>query len=493
MNSSDLIALRPHFRRNDNDLHFFLSGRVFHSLTEGEARVWDRLQTGPLPLDDLGDATAVEALANAGVVDVIDPVSDAGRRPILVIEPHCDDAALSIGATMWKMRHEAEFHVLTLASRSNYTSAFQLHRDYFDRSKITAMRAAEGRLFVQHLGGHYHCGGMAEATLRYSDSDWNLGFFDDHQVAVANFNNRRSTPAVLHAWARQLGDFLSGAAFDEIWIPLGAGTHSDHDLARNAALQVLMESRPDAVIRLYEDVPYGGEFPEHSERILRNLKEAGAIVTPWSQDVTDNFSKKLSLLTIFASQFKVAAIRTGVERSAGAESGTERVEHLWTVEALPRELDRDRIWFGAPDIVGTDRQLPKFRRGAEAARRVAVFAINAAGGWASDLNRLRKLFPLAKFVVYAGPKAIAEFEALENPDVRVRPVSGGAASWIWAALREIPTSHRILIAGDAVGKARRLTRLWPSGRSIIISQMDHLAQALASDEGRLGGVVDNRS
>jgi LmbE family N-acetylglucosaminyl deacetylase len=479
MNSSDLIAVRPHFRRNGSDLHFFLSERVFHTLTEGEALVWDRLQAGALPLEALSDATAVESLARAGVVEVIAPIPGANRRRILVVEPHCDDAALSVGATMWKMRREVEFHLLTLASRSNYTSAFQLHRDNFDRSKITAMRAAEGRLFAQHVGGQYHCAGMAEATLRYSDSDWDLDFFNDHEVAVANFNNRRSTPSVLHAWVERLRDFLSAAGFDEIWIPFGAGTHSDHDLARNAALQVLMEARPQAVFRLYEDVPYGGEFPGHSERILRQLRNAGAVLTPWDQDVTDAFSRKLSLLTIFASQFKVAAIRAGVERSAGPEA--ERIERLWTMDVLPREIDRDRIWFGAPDIEQAASELPRFRNGAEAARRVAVFAINAAGGWPSDLVRLRELFPRATFIVYAGPRAIAEFNAVETPLVRVRPVTGASAAWIRAALREIGTSHRILIAGQAVGKARGLARLWFSGRSIIVSQMDHLTQALTSD------------
>jgi LmbE family N-acetylglucosaminyl deacetylase len=473
-----LIAARPHFRREGNQLYFFLSERPFHSLTPSEAAAWDKLERRAQSLEDLADPAAVGRLVEAGLVEQITPVDEQERRRILVIEPHCDDAALSVGATMWKMRKEVEFHLLTMASRSNYTSAFQLHRNYFDRAAITAMRTAEGNLFARHLGGHYHCADMAEATLRYNDSDWNLSFYNSHQVPIAISNNRRAPRAVLDKWIERLRGFFHGQAFDEIWVPLGAGTHSDHDLARNAALELISKEHPRALVRLYEDVPYGAEFQEHTRRILRALAEAGAKLTPWPQDVTAEFPAKLSLLEIFASQFKVRSIRAGVERSAGGPAEPTRRERLWTLERLPRQLPEDEMWIGKPGVLKAAAELPQFLKGASTARRAALFAISAAGRWPEDFTLLRKHFPVARFVVYASPRVCAEFRAAENSPVELHCLDGRAVSWFKAALAEVTTGHRIIVAGDAVDKARGLMMLWPTGRKIACSEMGHLIQAL---------------
>jgi hypothetical protein len=44
----------------------------------------------------------------------------------------------------------------------------------------------------------------------------------------------------------------------------------------------------------------------------------------------------------------------------------------------------------------------------------------------------------------------------------------------------VPTSHRLIIAADALSKARALTLLWPTGRKLVCSDMDHLMEALAA-------------
>jgi len=480
MSSDPIIAARPHFRREGDDLYFFLSNRVFHHLTPAEAEIWDMLQSRPVPLPRLSDAEAVQSLIEAGLVERIEPIEEPNRRQILVIEPHCDDAALSIGGTMWKMRHEVEFHLVTMASRSNYSTAFQMHRDHFDRSQITAMRTAEGELFMRHLGGQYRCAGLSEATLRYDDSDWDLDFFNAHEVPVAIAGNRRAPGAVLDCWVEYIKALLRERSYDEIWIPLGAGTHSDHDLARNAALSALLSERPSGVVRMYEDVPYGVHFPEHRNRIPRLLSAAGARLEPWHQDIGGDFDAKLSLLSIFASQFKVPSIREGVERSANRNRGLAKVEHLWTLEQLPSELPADALWIGAPGVSEASAGLRGFLKGADRARRVAIFAIGAAGRWREDLSLLSAVFPAAKFVVYAGPKVCADFRRVEDCRFELHCLNGRASSWLRSALREVPTSHRLIIAADALSKARALTLLWPTGRKLVCSDMDHLMEALAA-------------
>ena len=480
MSSDPIIAARPHFRREGDDLFFFLSNRPFHCLTAPEAAIWDMLQSGPVPQPKLSDAAAVQSMVESGLVERIQPIEEPNRRQILVIEPHCDDAALSIGGTMWRMRTEAEFHLVTMASRSNYSTAFQMHRDRFNRSQITAMRTAEGQLFMRHLGGRYRCAGFSEATLRYDDSDWDLDFFNAHEVPVAIAGNRRAPSAVLDSWVEYIKALLSERSYDEIWIPLGAGTHSDHDLARNAALRALLSERPVGVVRMYEDVPYGVHFPEHRDRIPRLLSAAGARLEPWRQDITGDFDAKLSLLSIFASQFKVPSILHGVERSASRDGGSEKIEHMWTLEQLPSELPADALWIGAPDVSEASAGLGDFLKGADRARRVAIFAIGAAGRWREDLSLLSAVFPAARFVVYAGPRVCADFRRVEDRRFELHCLDGRASSWLRSALREVSTSHRLIIAADALSKARALKLLWPTGRKLVCSDLDHLMQALAA-------------
>lgn len=473
-----LVHARPHFRREGDDLYFFLSSRVYRRLNEAEAAIWDAVSGGPATIGELHHRVAVEKMAENGLIEIVAPVGAKGRRRILVVEPHCDDAALSIGATMWKMREQIEFHLLTMASRSNYSTAFHMHRDCFNRSRITEMRTAEGELFMAHLGGTYHCAGLPEATLRYKDSDWNLDFFNAHEVAAAISNNRRAPPRVLQEWIARLREFLRDRSFAEIWLPLGAGTHSDHDLARAAGLRVLMD-QPAATVRLYEDVPYGVHYQEHTTRILKLLETHGATLTPCPEDVTDEFPTKLSLLEIFASQFKVGAIRGGVE-SASAADGGRKVERLWTLDTLPSQLPEDQLWIGAPEVQKAAASLQTFRTGASSETRVAIFAINASGRWADDLGLVTNLFPRAKFVVYAGPRVFAEFEEVENPAVDLNRLDGRPASWLRAALRELGTGHRIVIAGEAGSKVKALKAFWRIGRTMTVPAMDNLFQALAS-------------
>ena len=472
--ADSLIVPRPHFRQVGTDLYFFLSNRVFHTLNPAEARLWKSIQDRPVPVADAGDTETIRSLAAAHVIDVVATVSQENRRRILVVEPHCDDAALSVGATMWQLRNDVEFHLLTMASRSNYTSAFQLHRDCFKRSEISRIRASEGALFAMHFGGHYHCAGLAEATLRYANQDWNLDFFNGHEVPVAVANNRRADAATLDNWVDALRSFLQDRTFEEIWIPLGAGTHSDHDLARNASLRVLSTERPSGIIRLYEDVPYGAEFQEHTDRILKELQSSGARLTPWHRDVTEDYETKLSLLSIFASQFKVPAIEPGVEWSAGSNP---RIERLWTLDVLPDPLPEEEIWIGAPEIADISRVVERFLDCSSFAKRLAIFAISASGRWRHDLEQLRALFPRAKIVIYAGPRVSAEFECTTDARVELHRLSGRTRSWVAAALREVSTGYRLMIAGDSMAKSRKVRKLWPAGKTLVVRDMDHFIHA----------------
>src|SRR5262249_55274641 len=119
--------------------------------------------------------------ASLGVCELPPAGFPSGRRRILVIEPHMDDAALSVGGIMWLRRIKCEFTVLSLAGVSNFTSYYESGRDFFDIAEVTALRKAESTLFLKHVGGHHLTLNLLEAPLRYQNGQWTLDWFGRHR------------------------------------------------------------------------------------------------------------------------------------------------------------------------------------------------------------------------------------------------------------------------------------------------------------------------
>src|SRR4051812_44091408 len=88
-----LVYARPHFRREGGNLYFFLSSRIHRRLNEAEAAIWDALGAGPATIGELHDRFAVKEMAEKGLIEIVAPLGANNRRRILVVEPHCDDAA----------------------------------------------------------------------------------------------------------------------------------------------------------------------------------------------------------------------------------------------------------------------------------------------------------------------------------------------------------------------------------------------------------------
>src|SRR5207249_10597379 len=105
-------------------------------LAPGESAVWEAL-TGEVSVDELrarfpeaGERALGRFLA-AGVCELVAPHFPSGRRRVVIIEPHVDDAVLSVGGTMWVRREACEFLLVTVSGRSNFTSYYYLDREFF--------------------------------------------------------------------------------------------------------------------------------------------------------------------------------------------------------------------------------------------------------------------------------------------------------------------------------------------------------------------------
>ena len=356
------VEARPHFHLKGDELYFLNSQRPAAKLSNEQREFWNSLQDSPTlhALNANFPDNTNELLTffvEQAFCDVFEPVK-GDRKKVLVLEPHCDDAALSAGATMWAQRQEKEFTIVTLASRSNYTSNFQTHKEFFKRDVVSHLRDDEGRIFAKHLGGHYKTAALNEATLRYHDSDWTLDYYLAHRASVSASNNHQAREHVLSEWRKVISRILTETEARELWLPLGAGYHADHELTRNAALLELIENdtlKNKFEIILYQDVPYDFEFETHKDAIIETLRKDGAALTYLPEDAGENFAKKLSLLTIFASQFKVKNVQGGVEGSATAQG--ERAEHFWRLESLPHSLNPADYYIDKEQVDATAEKL----------------------------------------------------------------------------------------------------------------------------------------
>lgn len=494
MNTPKQIAIdatihkRPHYRLDGDQLFFLKSKRPMKQLSVQELAVWKALDEDSSinalcsRLNYQADETITE-FSESGLCDIV-PKFPTERHRIIVFEPHSDDATLSIGGTMWLRRNEVEFTLVTLGSRSNYTSYWFLDRDFFDIEQITNLRNAEASAFMRLLGGKHIAIGYNEATLRYHDANWSLDYFREHRVAVAAFNNHRSTDIELNAWKKAVREILHDSNADEIWMPLGIGTHTDHELARNACLSVLIENTElakNCTIRLFQDVPYDSNFPAHTMNVINGLKLSGANLVPEPQPIKNVFDKKLNLLSIYASQFKVSVLKNEVEASSRLNAeAAEMVEHFWFLEKPPTTLDALSLYIDKNLVEKTAPKLLNWVRRYQNSKRIRFLMLMPAGRWAEDIQFIMEIFPHASFDVYGSSPVVVELAQFDSPRIQVHHVT---SSKIWllriiqlALSRFAPTAF--IVATARLSQANLLAKLWPLGTPVVVPTMDHFVLAL---------------
>jgi len=484
-------APRPHYRLRDGGLYFLISRRPAAQLGGDEQEIWRALD-GAATVDDLrgrfGPAAeaAVRRFSDAGLCELVPARFPEGRRRVLVIEPHMDDAVLSVGGTMWRRRDECEFVVLSLAGRSNFSSYGYLDREYFDPDEISRLRLAESVLFVRLLGGRHLALDLPEAPQRYRPGAWTLDWYRQHRASISAFIAHRSPDSELAVWTAAVRDALRADPAREVWFPIGVAPHTDHELTRNACLAALLAEpalRQDRVYRLYEEVPYAAQFPRFTGELVAALTRAGARLTTETVNVTECFGPKLSLLSIFGSQFKVEVLRPGIEASARAAAGAPDrfAERLFELAEPPRSLDPLDLYVDAARLRELARRVGPWLARHREAPRLRILLRTAAGRWRQDLDLLLRALPRARVEVHASPPALAEVRA--HPDARVvaRGVADGPIAWLGlcaglAWRRPAPT---LFVAGpDRLREARLLARAFPLSDTVVVPTMNLAAEAV---------------
>jgi LmbE family N-acetylglucosaminyl deacetylase len=463
-------------------------------LSDAELAVWTMIET-PCSLDAIRAAlgpshlAAVDDLWLAEMVEVAMPVPPGERRRVLVIEPHADDAALSIGGLMWQRRSECEFTVANVASRSNFTSYYYSGHDYFNVDVVSELRRRESELFCRMIGGRFIGLGVSDAPLRYDDANWSASYFRQHRQAIAAATSRTADKSQREHWLRAMRSLLQSTPFDELWMPLGS-PHVDHRLTTWSCLTTVLEDRSliqDRQIRLYQEVPYAAKYPHYTQDALQHLASLGVSVSPTTHDISAVMKDKLRLVSVYGSQFKLPVMQPQVEAAAADTATGGFIERTWSVSELPvRHHSTPCLQRFQDEQVESDR-LARWLVAHRNARSVRIILQVPAGRWDQDIARLSSAFPLATFDVLACPESVPEINRQPLDRMNLRVVGKGARAWLTTALtlaimKRQPTL--MLVSRKWARQARLLSMAWGAGRTAVLTSLDRLHDLECSEELR---------
>ncbi len=238
---------------------------------------------------------------------------------VLVLAPHHDDTALSLGSTLWTWAGAPiPIHVVNCFTRSAWAPCSETHGSV---EAVSSLRCREDEAFLSSLGGHTRATnlGCLDAPLRRPGT----GVFDHDEETI-----RSEARALVEALQPVVADHRH-----DLWVlPMGLGGHVDHVITREAGLQLAA----DSPIAFFEDIPYA--LPRAPEEICRSVGEImratglelNLLETPFDDD---RLSAWYTAVRFHESQFtnhEVLCIARALLDRGG--------EHLWTTRAFRERL-----------------------------------------------------------------------------------------------------------------------------------------------------------
>lgn len=460
---------RPHFELRDGQIFFLLSKRPYATFDAEGASLWQRID-GSTTVGQLREtcpdvALRLQRMWDLGICELVPSRFPQHRRRVLVIEPHMDDAALSVGGLMWSRREECDFTLVSVAGRSNFTSYYFLEHDYFDVDDVSRLRQRESELVMRLLGGRHAILDKSDAPLRFQPGNWTREWYRRNRRSINAFLAHCSTTTEIESWAAAIEGVLAASDAAEIWLPLGVGGHADHELTRNACLRALtrlpgLEQR--TALYFYQDVPYANQFPSHTDQIVRAIEAAGGIVEQQYDDITRALGGKLRLNAIFGSQFKLNYMAPKIEmaaRSVGT-AGSGCGELRFRVRRLPGPIDQMAVYSGRKSVTNLVARLAGWYPRHRNTRRIRILSPIGVGRWDEDMAVLLEAFPRAAFEVHISASSLGETARLVSPRIEICTVDGRGLAWA-ARLLRIAVSRPwplIVLVGEQRQRAATIIR-----------------------------------
>ncbi|MEQ9207272.1 MAG: hypothetical protein RLN78_07890 [Phycisphaerales bacterium] len=212
-------------------------------------------------------------------------ITSESRPRLLLLAPHSDDIAYSLGATLlspgWKTHYDLD--IVTVFTRSSHAP----YLSTTSASEITCVRTEEDRIYADTIGARWIGGPFGETTTR--------GYPDTRSIYLV----RDPRDDQIFAEVR---DFLTpmmstGNGYRMVVAPLGIGGHIEHQIVFR-----IVCDHAEIPALFYEDQPYAADFSDYYlNRIVDSLLGAhrnGLVCA------SERFlSEKISRLSIYRSQF----------------------------------------------------------------------------------------------------------------------------------------------------------------------------------------------
>lgn len=274
-----------------------------------------------LPIDDPATAAALASLLAQGLVAILPAETVPAGEFVenLVLSPHVDDAALSVGARLAARRgHGGRQRVCNVFSDQSYQTGLRV-----PASALGDVARAEDRLAGRILGYERRDLGLAGAQDRHGLAlARTLGWSEARVRAEPAFV--REVPALADRLAALLSQPECRAA--RVLAPAGLGGHLDHVLVALAARRLLADRLlAPGRLAFYEDLPYAAAAPplpaDRRARPVLATREA--------------LSLKLAALAVFRTRLRAPQI--ALCRARALTLGGDGPPAEMTLPAAPAE------------------------------------------------------------------------------------------------------------------------------------------------------------
>jgi LmbE family N-acetylglucosaminyl deacetylase len=167
----------------------------------------------------------------------------SSRLSVTVISPHHDDAAFSAGALL-KLLADADF-AITIVNCFTRSRFLPFYRS--PEADPRSIRQTEDASFVAFLGTACRSQDLGLSDVQLRTGQGVRSMMQSGRLPP----NERTT--LCHLARRLEGSRIDGAVF----VPLAAGSHTDHRIACEAAIRAYREGP----VAFYEDLPYSARRP----------------------------------------------------------------------------------------------------------------------------------------------------------------------------------------------------------------------------------------